>query len=182
MRLLSALLALLPPHARAEVGRCSPILDHCLRLLVKRPTGGSEQALEEKLAATRAIAASFDPHEENTLQDTLRTAMQLLSNLIYRCEELQDQLRELGGLPVVLSRAATDFASPLMREWALLCLRNACEGNPRNQTFIEGLKLQAVVDKDDIMGKQGVKLDVDKATGKITVVKTAPADMDVSKV
>ena len=174
MRLLSALLALLPADVRAGVGRSAPLCDHCLRLLVRKPSDGSEEAIGDKLAATRAIAASFDPSEENTVHDALRSAMQLLSNLVYRCEELQDDLRELGGLPVVLSRSATDFSNPLMREWALLCLRNACEGNQRNQKFIEELKLQAVVDRENVLGQQGVHLDVDRETGKITVVKTTP--------
>ena len=74
------------------------------------------------------------------------SSLQLLSNLIYRCRCSQDMLRDIPnitttttdiessesrpscGLLQILSMCSTDVSNPLRREWALLCLRNACEG------------------------------------------------------
>ena len=45
---------------------------------------------------------------------------------------VQDELRESGCLATVLCHCATNFENPLAREWALLCVRNACEDEDAN--------------------------------------------------
>mmetsp|Transcript_31178 Transcript_31178/g.44810 ORF Transcript_31178/g.44810 Transcript_31178/m.44810 type:complete len:114 (-) Transcript_31178:27-368(-) len=67
-------------------------------------------------------------------------ALQVLANLLPGCKDAQDQLRDSGGLAIVLSNCFTDFNNPFAREWALVCIRNACEGNSLNQAYIESLQ------------------------------------------
>ena len=75
-------------------------------------------------------------------------------------------------LATVLSHCTTDFDLPLAREWALLCVRNACEGHRINQQFIEELKPQQVV-QDEVLGAQGVSVGIDVNTGKFTYQQQA---------
>ena len=59
-----------------------------------------------------------------------------------RCRSAQDAVREVGGLGVLLSHCNVDSSYPFLREWALLAVRNVCEGNEENQRSIEALKPQ----------------------------------------
>ena len=78
----------------------------------------------------------------------------------------------MGGLPVVLQNCSTDFENPLSREWGLLCIRNACSGNLANQSFIESLKFEKIVDDGGILAATGVSIEMDTTTGKFSYKKT----------
>ncbi|CAE7673154.1 CTR86, partial [Symbiodinium microadriaticum] len=71
-----------------------------------------------------------------------------------------DLVRDLDGLPVVLSFCATDFDNPLCREYALMCVRNLCEGNAGNQQYISDLKPQQIV-QDELMASHGLSVEID---------------------
>lgn len=83
-------------------------------------------------------------------------------------------MRERDGLPIILSCCQTDFKNPLIREWALLCVKNACENNPRNQAFINELKPQKVL-QDEILQAQGITVHLDSTTGKVEFKQTLPS-------
>jgi hypothetical protein len=72
----------------------------------------------------------------------------------------------------VLQNCSTDFENPLSREWALLCIRNACSGNLANQLFIENLKFEKVVDDGGVLAATGVSIEMDTKTGKFSYKKT----------
>ncbi len=82
----------------------------------------------------------------------------------------QNLLRECGGLAVVLSHCATDFANPLAREWALLCTRNACADCVPNQEYIESLRPQGVSIQDEEMKARGLEVQMTD-TGKFQLVE-----------
>ncbi len=79
---------------------------------------------------------------------------------------LQDTMREKGGLPVILSNCGTDFENPLVREYAIICLRNACEGNMENQAYVDSLKPQQIL-QDDVLASHGITVNLDPETGGI---------------
>ena len=66
----------------------------------------------------------------------------VIGNLCYRARVHQDQLRRLGGIPLVLNHCIIDERNPLIREWSLVAIRNICEDNGENQQFIASLKQQ----------------------------------------
>ncbi|CAN0500347.1 unnamed protein product, partial [Ectocarpus sp. 8 AP-2014] len=68
--------------------------------------------------------------------------LKVIGNACFRCRRSQDLVRQEGGLPLVLNHCAVDEANPLLREYALLALRNLCEGNPANQASIASLQPQ----------------------------------------
>lgn len=83
----------------------------------------------------------------------------------------QDLLRESGGFAAVLSRCGTDLHNPLVREWAILCVRNACENNQENQKFIEELQPQEAIIQDENLKAQGYRIEVDHSKGKFELKK-----------
>ena len=91
---------------------------------------------------------------------------------IYYVKQLQDALKESGALAAVLSHCATDFSNPISREWALLCVRNACETHIGNQTFIQELRPQEVVIQDEKLKAQGVRVEMNTETGQFKFINT----------
>lgn len=59
-----------------------------------------------------------------------------------------------------------DDESPFLRESALWCIRNLCEGNPSIQQEIEDLQMVDVVDSPELQAA-GIKLEHDPSTGKL---------------
>ena len=116
------------------------------------------------LPVARRGYSDESPATEST-KDLTKAALRVLSNIVYKCKESQDQFRTSGALATVLSHCGTDFANPLSREWALFCIRNACENNQENLAFIHSLKPQEVL-QDDSLQAQGIKVTIDPQTGK----------------
>ncbi|CAD7702377.1 unnamed protein product [Ostreobium quekettii] len=94
----------------------------------------------------------------------------VLANSMYRRPEVQRAVMGLGGLPLLLNQCRLDDASPMVNEWALWAVRNMCEGSAEAREFISGLQLQTVVDLPEL-AERGIKIEVDRDTGKLKVVK-----------
>jgi len=107
------------------------------------------------------------PAVDEQSYDILKLCLQLIGNLVYRCKEGQDLVRDAGGLPIIMSRCTTDFKNPLAREWALLCLRNCCEGNRENQEYIDSINIVQDVVQDEELLSKGISVSIDNASGKI---------------
>ena len=61
----------------------------------------------------------------------------VLSSLVWKNKQVQDQLREYGGLEVLLRCCREDENNPYIREHAIMCLRFAVEGNQANRDAIK---------------------------------------------
>ena len=99
--------------------------------------------------------------------EIVNAILQLLGNLLIGSKELQDELRRRDGLLLVLQLSATDFTNPLRREWALMCVRNACGGNDANQEYINKITLQKVEVVNQGLRESGLSVDVDPVSGKV---------------
>nr|XP_039254959.1 ataxin-10-like [Styela clava] len=75
-----------------------------------------------------------------------RSLVRLLGNLCYRNSKLQDDIRELGGIPLILECCNIDDNNPFMQQWALFAIRNLCENNAANQTEIKKLEKLGMAD------------------------------------
>lgn len=119
---------------------------------------------------------------DGDIMSLCNSSLQLLGNLVYGCTTAQDKLRlsedQLNsnapsvGLLQILSLCNTDVSNPLRREFAILCLRNACEGNLSNQAYIESLVLQGVAQVDEQLAKAGMGVSFDPVSGKIDFKST----------
>ncbi|CAM9177532.1 unnamed protein product [Scytosiphon promiscuus] len=95
--------------------------------------------------------------------------LKVIGNACFRCKSSQDLVREEGGLPLVLSHCGVDEANPLLREYALLAVRNLCEGNIANQESIAALQPQGYApDAEEALADMGLKGKMDQR-GKFSV-------------
>lgn len=111
------------------------LLDELHRVWQLRRLGGDRRAATN--APSSITGASREPIGYRS------GIIRAVGNLSFRHERHQDLVRERGYLPLFLSHCNIDDANPLVREWALVALRNLCEGNEANQQFINALKPQS---------------------------------------
>ena len=153
--IISSLLVLLPVEVsnpiKINLLLKTRLLDVCLYVTNNLPKSHSRDA------------AAVD----QSSYDILKLCLQVISNLVYRCKVGQDMIRDAGGLPIVMSRCTTDFKNPLAREWALLCLRNCCEGSSENQAYIDNINIVQDVVQDEELQAKGITVSIDNANGKI---------------
>ena len=118
--------------------------------------------LPQDAAITRSHSSSMSgtvPHIDVD-NDLVKSTLRFIAAIIYDCKESQDELRICGGLATVLSYCGTDFTNPLSREWALFCVKNACDNNEENVNFIDSLKPTKVF-QHAILESRGIRVDLD---------------------
>ena len=72
--------------------------------------------------------------------ELVKSTVSCISNLIYKHKKCQDLLRFSHSLPVILNQCHTNMNNPFLREYSLMCIRNACEDNIENQQVIESYR------------------------------------------
>ncbi|ORX96922.1 hypothetical protein K493DRAFT_216679 [Basidiobolus meristosporus CBS 931.73] len=93
-----------------------------------------------------------------------RDIIRLIGNLSYGNKFVQDEVRELGGLALVLSNCNIDDRNPYIREYAIFAIRNLLQNNPENQKLVEEMKPIDTV-QHPVLEDVGVKTEL--ADGKI---------------
>ena len=152
-----------------NIGLLKATID-CLRCVseavIGRGEGDTMRSTQSKPIDKRGLSEVWQAQADST--DLVKECLHLISVLVNRCEVAQQQLKEYkDGLLLVLSSSSTDVYHPLRREWALLCLRNACEGSLTNQEYISTLTLQRVDVVNEQLVQSGLSVDFDPDTGKI---------------
>ncbi|KYN04673.1 PREDICTED: ataxin-10 [Cyphomyrmex costatus] len=90
--------------------------------------------------------------------------IQVIANVVHRNKMCQDLFREIDGIPLLLDCCNIDARNPLILQWAILALRNLCEGNPENQEIIRNCEKTGVPDNPALQ-EMGLTLHED-ADGK----------------
>lgn len=88
----------------------------------------------------------------------------VLSSLVWKCPTVQDQIREHGGLDVILGCTMYDAHNPYIKEHAVMCLKFLLEDNKENQRLVKELDANAVAEVPE-----GVDAFVDRDTGRVKV-------------
>ncbi|KAN0043443.1 hypothetical protein ACTA71_011102 [Dictyostelium dimigraforme] len=76
--------------------------------------------------------------------------IRILGNLSYKNRGNQDEIRELGGIEIILNHCRFDVNNPYIKEWSVFAIRNLCEDNLDNQNLIESLKIKGVASNDEL--------------------------------
>ncbi|QGA14026.1 hypothetical protein EYB26_001678 [Talaromyces marneffei] len=106
----------------------------------------------------------------------------VLSSLVWRCPEVQNQIRKHGGVEAILSCTSFDAHNPYMKEHAVMCLKFLLENNKENQKIVEELEAREVVrDDSGVLAKTGHEAIVD-SVGKLTIQKAVPSSSTTSDV
>ena len=97
-----------------------------------------------------------------------RNVLMLLANILPVHRELQDFMREIEGLALILDHCNIDDMNPYMKEWSIFCLRNLCRDNKENQRYIDQLKMQAPVQS---LQSEGIQLDISADKDGVLLMK-----------
>ena len=151
---------------RTSLSQSGELVDCCLGYL----RVASARPLEQHRDAKRDMHNPMEPRKS----ETVRAALTALGNLVYACPAAQDLFRDRGGLIAVLPHCGTDFSNPLAREWALLCIRNACEGNAASQAFVESLQPQSTEIRDERMAAAGLRVELNPSSGTFKIIQEKP--------
>jgi hypothetical protein len=94
----------------------------------------------------------------------------VLSSLVWKCPEVQNQIRKHGGVETILSCTSFDAHNPYIKEHAVMCLKFLLEGNRENQKLVEELEAREVIkDESGILEKSGYEAVLDEV-GKLAIV------------
>ena len=94
--------------------------------------------------------------------------LRLLSSLVWRHRGMQDEVGVRGGIYALMNHSVLDEHNPLMREFAILGLRNALEDHEANQRIVSELRVNALANQDQLR-EMGVNTELDPMTGKIKI-------------
>ena len=89
----------------------------------------------------------------------------VLSSLVWKSPTVQSQIRQYGGVELVLACCNYDAYNPFIREHAIMCLRFLLEGNQENQEIVEGLEARKVV-PSEVLDSKGFETYID-SDGKV---------------
>ncbi|KAL6847493.1 hypothetical protein ACP4OV_022519 [Aristida adscensionis] len=100
-----------------------------------------------------------------------RDLVAIIANCLHGRKEVQDEIRQLNGIMLLLQQCVVDEENPYLREWGLLAVKNLLEGNVENQREVSELEMQEPVITPEI-ANIGLKVEIDKKTGRPKLVNT----------
>ncbi|KAE8151208.1 hypothetical protein BDV25DRAFT_128977 [Aspergillus avenaceus] len=137
---------------------------------VERPYDPSDPDPIDGGAGSRAESPPIteDPSEFEW-RNLKKLVVLVLSSLVWKCPEVQDQIRRHGGVETILSCTNFDAHNPYIKEHAVMCLKFLLEGNRENQKLVEELEAREVVkDEGGLLERSGFEAVIDK-TGKLAI-------------
>lgn len=98
-----------------------------------------------------------------------KLAVLVLSSLVWKNRQVQDQVRPLGGIEAILNCCSYDEHNPYIREHAIMCLRFLMEGNKENQDRIRALERYSKEESSPSSSSSSAAPSTDPNTTKIKV-------------
>jgi palmitoyltransferase len=132
-----------PPLRNSASGASSGIDGEPQPVAVERPydTQAGGTAPEGYMPSPRPyIDEAQDEPSDFEWRNLKKLGVLVLSSLVWKNRQVQDQIRPLGGIEAVLNCCSYDEHNPYIREHAIMCLRFLMEGNKENQDRIRELE------------------------------------------
>ena len=126
----------------------------------------------ESLKHVQPVQQRFATNADETVtaETGLKGALvRLIGNAAYRHNANQLCALDCGAVALILAHTTVDETSPFVREWALLSIRNLCEGNTNVQSFIAQLEKRSPAE-NEALRSMGVEAEFD-ADGKLHLKK-----------
>ncbi|OUM58607.1 hypothetical protein PIROE2DRAFT_64298 [Piromyces sp. E2] len=121
-----------------------------------------------------------DKSDENSTWFMFKSdIMTIISGICYDCKQIQDEIRELGGLPLILANCNIDNNNPYIKERSVFAIRNLCHKNPENQKIIDSLEAKGV-DKSVNLDEMGIDAEIDE-NGKLHVKRLSKKEQEEQK-
>ncbi|KAK5576124.1 hypothetical protein RB653_007265 [Dictyostelium firmibasis] len=101
---------------------------------------------EGETVTTKAFNIDVESQDKGFKIELIR----ILGNLSYKNRGNQDEIRELGGIEIILNHCRFDVNNPYIKEWSVFAIRNLCDDNLENQHLIENLKIKGVASNNEL--------------------------------
>jgi cytochrome c biogenesis protein ResB len=85
---------------------------------------------------------------------------------------VQDEVRQLNGIMLLLQQCVIDEGNAYLREWGLLAVKNLLEENEENQKEVSELQMQEPILTPEI-ADIGLRVEIDKKTGHPKLVNSS---------
>ncbi|KAF8780211.1 hypothetical protein HU200_001879 [Digitaria exilis] len=109
-----------------------------------------------------------------------RDLVAVIANCLHGRKKVQDEIRQLGGVLLLLQQCVIDEDNPYLREWGLLAVKNLLQENEENQKEVSELEMQEPVITPEI-ANIGLKVEIDKETGRPKLVNTSDVSISALK-
>lgn len=130
--------------------------------------------LGEKLAKDSLIEERIDlinmKIKETNFPECKLLIIEIIAMLTHENREIQNQVRELGGLGVILSNCVIDDNDPFIKERSIMCIKFLLKDNKENQNFVANLESKRVAN-DETLQEAGYEVDISK-DGKLSLKST----------
>ncbi|CAG8533230.1 10215_t:CDS:10 [Ambispora leptoticha] len=123
------------------------INDTCLRLLLNI-FGDLSQSLDDEINEANDCNNKVDIREYLFKNGILTSC--IVSNLAYENRIVQDKVRKLGGIQLILNQCNIDDNNPFLREQSIFAIRNLLYQNSENQKLVGELTPIRAVQSDDL--------------------------------
>jgi len=108
------------------------------------------------LSQLKQISES-DRDSENPVFGFKRNIIRLIANLVYKCPQMQDWIRELDGIPLILDCCNIDAKNPYIMQWSIFAIRNIVHNNTSNQELLSQLATNGVLIDDQLTKRIGLR-------------------------
>ncbi|CCD26616.1 Ctr86p NDAI_0I00470 [Naumovozyma dairenensis CBS 421] len=128
---------------------------------IKTTNGMGEKVSDTSLIRRRVDYDNYKVKSTNFPECKL-LIIEIMSMLTHNKFEIQEKIRELHGLELVLSNCVIDDNDPFIKERSIVCIRFLLEGNEKNQEFVAKLEAQKAV-QDETLTEAGYEVKFDKS-------------------
>jgi len=183
----SALTSQMPPHGNSNAGQTTSTkgkdpLANQPSVSVERPYDANPNASGENdnqpLNASENEGPSPPLGTEDPSEFEWRNLKKLivlvLSSLVWKSTVVQSQIREHGGVQVILECTNYDAHNPYIKEHAVMCLKFLLENSPENQQIVEALEAREIIGGQELLNEAGVEAIVSE-DGKVRLTKKIPS-------
>ncbi|KAK6459869.1 spinocerebellar ataxia type 10 protein domain-containing protein [Scheffersomyces coipomensis] len=109
---------------------------------------------------TRARFEDLD-NKETTFPQVKSLIIEIISYLTFENFEIQEKVRHLHGLELVLSNCIIDDNNPFIKERAIICLKYLLSQNAQNQKFVADLEAKGTNEvNEEIIDKAGYEVEI----------------------
>jgi ataxin-10 len=85
--------------------------------------------------------------------------IEILNALVHENFEVQEKMREVHGLELVLSNCIIDDNEPFIKERSIVCLRFLLLNNQKNQEFVSKLEAREAI-PNETLDEAGFEVDI----------------------
>ncbi|QVM07181.1 copper transport protein [Coccidioides posadasii str. Silveira] len=157
------------PKESAQPGSAAPVaVERPYEPNDPEPTDAATVSAESR--APSPPMGNEDPSEFEW-RNLKKLVILVLSSLVWKCPEVQNQIRKYGGVETILSCTSFDAHNPYIKEHAVMCLKFLLEGNRENQRVVEELEAREVMkDEGGLLERSGYEAVLDEV-GKLSIRK-----------